>query len=81
MGRIGNSFSHLLLGPSTSLQQAQVEPSLQSLSDASLQAFALMSRELGRTMSTLVQPALSPLTEMCRRVLCAVPVEPGELFG
>ncbi|CAL8255672.1 unnamed protein product [Boreogadus saida] len=55
MGRIGNSLSHLLLGLSTSLQQAQVEPSLQSLRDASLQAFALMSRELGRTMSTLVQ--------------------------
>ncbi|CAL8339408.1 unnamed protein product [Boreogadus saida] len=55
MGRIGNSLSHLLLGLSTSLQQAQVEPSLQSLSDASLQAFALMSRELEGTMSTLVQ--------------------------
>ncbi|CAL8253634.1 unnamed protein product [Boreogadus saida] len=55
LGRIGNSLSHLLLGLSTSLQQAQVEPSLQSLSDASLQAFALMSRELGRTLSTLVQ--------------------------
>ncbi|KAK0147606.1 hypothetical protein N1851_012909 [Merluccius polli] len=50
MGRIGNSLSHLLLGLSTSLQQAQVEPSLQSLSDASLQAFALMARELGRTI-------------------------------
>ena len=87
MGRIGNSLSHLLLGLSTSLQQAQAEPSLQSLSDASLQAFALMSRELGRTMSTLVQTrrqvwlAQSPLTETCRRVLRAVPVEPGELFG
>ncbi|CAL8388517.1 unnamed protein product [Boreogadus saida] len=87
MGHIGNSLSHLLLGLSTSLQQAQVEPSLQSLSDASLQAFALMSRELGRTMSTLVQTrrqvwlAQSPLTETCRRVLRAVPVEPGELFG
>ncbi|CAL8236507.1 unnamed protein product, partial [Boreogadus saida] len=68
-------------------QQAQVEPSLQSLSDASLQAFALMSRELGRAMSTLVQTrhqvwlVQSPLTETCRRVLRAVPVEPGELFG
>ncbi|KAK0151644.1 hypothetical protein N1851_007054 [Merluccius polli] len=87
MGRIGNSLSHLLLGLSTSLQQAQVEPSLQSLSDASLQAFALMSRELGRTMSTLVQThrqvwlAQSPLTETCRKVLRAVPVETGELFG
>ncbi|KAK0146804.1 hypothetical protein N1851_013823 [Merluccius polli] len=81
MGRIGNSLSHLLLGLSTSLQQAQVEPSLQSLSDASLQAFALMARELGRTMSTLVQTrrqvwlAQSPLTETCRKVLRAV------LFG
>ncbi|CAL8237246.1 unnamed protein product, partial [Boreogadus saida] len=71
MGRIGNSLSHLLLGLLTSRQQAQVEPSLQSLSDASLQAFALMSRELGRTMSTLVQTrrqvwlAQSPLTETC----------------
>ncbi|KAK0130707.1 hypothetical protein N1851_034661 [Merluccius polli] len=87
MGRIGNSLSHLLLGLSTSLQQAQVEPSLQTLSDASLQAFALMARELGRTMSTLVQTrrqvwlAQSPLTETCRKVLRAVPVEPGELFG
>ncbi|CAL8389024.1 unnamed protein product [Boreogadus saida] len=71
MARIGNSLSHLLLGLSTSLQQAKVEPLLQSLSDASLQAFALMSRELGRTMSTLVQTrrqvwlAQSPLTETC----------------
>ncbi|KAK0136266.1 hypothetical protein N1851_027838 [Merluccius polli] len=87
MGRIGNSLSHLLLGLSTSLQQAQVEPSLQTLSDASLQAFALMARELGRTISTLVQTrrqvwlAQSPLTETCRKVLRAVPVEPGELFG
>ncbi|KAK0156351.1 hypothetical protein N1851_000348 [Merluccius polli] len=87
MGRIGNSLSHLLLGLSTSLQQAQVEPSLQSLSDASLQAFALMSMELGRTMSTLIQTrrqvwlAQSPLTETCRKILRAVPVEPGELFG
>ena len=77
MGRIGNSLSHLLLGLSTSLQQAQVEPALQSLSDASLQAFALMSREFGRTMSTLVQTrrqvwlAQSPLTETCRKVLSA----------
>ncbi|CAL8348651.1 unnamed protein product [Boreogadus saida] len=53
----------------------------------SLQAFALMSRELGRVMSTLVQTrrqvwlAQSPLTEACRKALRAVPVIPGELFG
>ena len=51
MGRIGNSLSHLMLALSTSLQAA-VEPSMQDISDASLQAFALMSRELGRVMST-----------------------------
>ncbi|CAL8387200.1 unnamed protein product [Boreogadus saida] len=83
MGRIGNSLSHLMLALSTSLQQAAVEPSTQDLSDASLQAFALMSRELGRVMSTLVQTrrqvwlAQSPLTEACRKALRAVPVVPG----
>ena len=87
MGQIGNSLSHLMLALSTSLQQAAVEPSMQDISDASLQAFALMSRELGRVMSTLVQTrrqvwlAQSPLTEACRRALRAVPVTPGELFG
>ncbi|CAL8253873.1 unnamed protein product [Boreogadus saida] len=87
MGRIGNSLSHLMLALSTSLQQAADEPSTQDLSDASLQAFALMSRELGRVMSTLVQTrrqvwlAQSPLTEACRKALRAVPVLPGELFG
>ncbi|CAL8255593.1 unnamed protein product [Boreogadus saida] len=87
MGRIGNSLSHLMLALSTSLQQAAVEPSTQHLSDASLQAFALMSSELGRVMSTLVQTrrqvwlAQSPLTEACRKALRAVPVVPGELFG
>ncbi|CAL8348958.1 unnamed protein product [Boreogadus saida] len=87
MGRIGNSLSHLMLALSTSLQQAAVEPSTQDLSDASLQAFALMSRELGRVMSTLVQTlrqvwlAQSPLTEACRKALRPVPVAPGELFG
>lgn len=87
MGRIGNSMSHLLLAQSASLQGATVDASIHSFSDASLQAFALMSRELGRLMSTLVQArrqvwlAQSPLTEACRRTLRGVPVEPGELFG
>ncbi|XP_033976818.1 uncharacterized protein LOC117474901 [Trematomus bernacchii] len=40
--RHGNSLSHLILAVSTSLQQAPAEPSLLGLSDASLQAFALM---------------------------------------
>ncbi|MEQ2161026.1 hypothetical protein GOODEAATRI_005431 [Goodea atripinnis] len=49
--------------------------------------FALMTRELGRTLSTLVHArrqvwlAQSPLTEPCRRMLRALPVVLGELFG
>ncbi|CAL8404419.1 unnamed protein product [Boreogadus saida] len=42
-----------MLALSTSLQQAAVESSTQDLSDASLEAFALMSRELGCVMSRL----------------------------
>ena len=53
-----------------------------NFSDTSLQAFALMSRELGQLMSTLVQVrhqvclAQSPLTEACRRNLRRDPMEP-----
>lgn len=47
MGRIGNSLSHLMLALSASLQHTAVDASSTSLSDASLQAFALMSRSLG----------------------------------
>ncbi|XP_037604355.1 uncharacterized protein LOC119475586 [Sebastes umbrosus] len=87
MGRMGNSLSHLMLALSASLQEAAPDVSSTSLSDASLQAFALMSRELGRLMSMLVQTrrqvwlAQSPLSETCRRTLRTVPVEPGHLFG
>lgn len=87
MGRLGNSLSHLLLGLSTALETAQVEGPTLGLLDASLQTFALMSRELGRLLSTLsvarrqVWLAQSPLTESCRRTLRNLPVVPGELFG
>ncbi|XP_074506781.1 uncharacterized protein LOC141776850 [Sebastes fasciatus] len=53
MGRMGNSFSHLILALSQSLQETGTDPAAQTLSDASLQAFAFMSRELGRLMSTM----------------------------
>ncbi|CAL8268003.1 unnamed protein product [Boreogadus saida] len=62
MGRIGNSMSHLMLALSASLQEVAVGALAHDFSDASLQAFALMSRELGRVMSTLVQ---------ARRQVCA----------
>ncbi|MEQ2173025.1 hypothetical protein GOODEAATRI_027490, partial [Goodea atripinnis] len=87
MGRIGNSVSHLMLGLSSSLESVPLDQSTQGLLDASLQAFALMTRELGRTLSTLVRAqrqvwlAQLPLTEPCRRTLRALPVVPGELFG
>ena len=53
MARIGNSMSHLVLALSHCLQSPVVEQSAQALSEASLQAFAYMSRELGRVMSSL----------------------------
>ncbi|MEQ2168715.1 hypothetical protein GOODEAATRI_017653, partial [Goodea atripinnis] len=46
MGRIGNSLSHLLLGLSSFLEWIPLDQSTQGLLDASLQAFALMTREL-----------------------------------
>ncbi|XP_074470437.1 uncharacterized protein LOC141754903 [Sebastes fasciatus] len=87
MGRLGNTLSHLILSLSQSLQTAGVDASVQSLSDASLQAFGLITRELGRLLSTLtltrrqVWLAQSPLSEPGRRALRTLPVVPGELFG
>ncbi|MEQ2187332.1 hypothetical protein GOODEAATRI_003645 [Goodea atripinnis] len=86
MGRIGNSLSHLMLGLSSSLESVPLDQSTQGLLDASLQAFPLMTRELGRTLSTLVHArrqvwlAQSSLTEPCSRTLRALPVVSGELF-
>ncbi|KAK7905160.1 hypothetical protein WMY93_017767 [Mugilogobius chulae] len=87
MGRTGNSLSHLLLGLASSLETAGIDAPTQGLVDTSLQAFAFMSRELGRLLSILTQVrrqvwlAQSPLTDNCRRTLRALPVIPGELFG
>lgn len=53
MGCIGNSFSHLILALSQSLLSWGADVSIQSLSDASLQACTLMTRDLGRLKSTL----------------------------
>ncbi|MEQ2173998.1 hypothetical protein GOODEAATRI_003228, partial [Goodea atripinnis] len=86
-GRVGNSMAHLMFALSASLQDSGGATAAVGFSDAALQAFALMTRELGRVMSFLVQArrqvwlAQSPLTEACRRTLRGVPVVPGELFG
>uniref|UniRef100_UPI0037E7B013 uncharacterized protein n=1 Tax=Semicossyphus pulcher TaxID=241346 RepID=UPI0037E7B013 len=60
MGRVGNSLSHLILALSQSLQTSSVDASVQSLSDASLQAFAFMTRELvpGELFGPAAQQAL-----------------------
>ncbi|MEQ2188721.1 hypothetical protein GOODEAATRI_017886, partial [Goodea atripinnis] len=87
MGHIGNSLFHLMLGLSSSLESVPLDQLTQGLLNASLQAFALMTRELGRTLSTLVHArrqmwlAQSSLTEPCRRTLRALPVVPGERFS
>ena len=75
IGRVGNSLLHLMLTPSASQQEAMLSASVHSFGDVPLQAFALMARELGRLMSTLVQAchhvwlAQLPLTETCWRTL------------
>lgn len=87
IGRLGNSLSHLALALSQSLRDTEADTAIQSLSDASLQAFAYMSRELGRLMATLtiarrqVWLAQSPLSESCRGALRTLPVVPGQIFG
>ena len=48
MGWISNSFSHFILGLSQVLQESGVDSSAQTLSDASLQTFEFLSRELER---------------------------------
>ena len=62
VGRLGNSFSHIVLALSQTIQEARkheasgADPSAQTLSDASLQTFAYMTRELGRLSTvTLVR--------------------------
>lgn len=86
MGRIGNSMSHLMLALTQTVQGTDQAAS-QELCDASLQAFAYMSRELGRLMAYLtlarrqIWLAQSPLAEADRRVLRSLQVRPGELFG
>lgn len=50
-GHIGNSLSPLMLALSASLQETGADPSTTSLSDASLQAYALSTRELGENTS------------------------------
>jgi len=47
-------LSHLMLALSASLQQAALDVSSTNLNDASLQAYAMMSRKLGCLMPTLM---------------------------
>ena len=87
MARVGNSLSHLILALDQSLVKAGADTATQSLSEASLRAFAYMTKDLGVLMSTLtvarrqVWLAQAPLSESCRRTLRALPVVPGQIFG
>ncbi|MEQ2224438.1 hypothetical protein ILYODFUR_007420, partial [Ilyodon furcidens] len=87
MARIGNSLSVLLLAQSQMLQPGMAGAALGDTNDAALQAFGLMSRELGRLLSTLVVTrrqvwlAQAPISDDCRQSLRRLPVIPGQLFG
>ena len=78
VGRLGNLLSHIVLALSQTIRGSGADPSAQTLSDASLQTFAYMTRELGRLMSTVtlarrkVWLAQSPLSEVCRRTLLSL---------
>ena len=87
MARMGNSLSVLLLAQSRILE-SESGSELNNVNDVALETFALMSRELGRVMSTLVVArrqvwlAQAPkLSDHCRKVLRQLPVVPGQLFG
>ncbi|KAJ8364380.1 hypothetical protein SKAU_G00132110 [Synaphobranchus kaupii] len=87
MARLWNSISVLMLAQAQMLQPHPVDSSIGDLNDASLQAFASMSRELGRLMSTLVVArrqvwlAQAPLSDDLRGTLRKHPVILGRIFG
>ncbi|KAK7898748.1 hypothetical protein WMY93_019601 [Mugilogobius chulae] len=54
-GRLGNSLAHLMFALSASLQEGGTPTNAVGFSDAALHTFALMTRELGRVMSYIVQ--------------------------
>ncbi|KAE8291436.1 hypothetical protein D5F01_LYC11041 [Larimichthys crocea] len=77
MGRIGNSFSNLVLALSQTLQTTGADAQTQGFSYASLQAFAFRTRELGRLMSTLTLARRQVWLATLRTLL----VVPGQMFG
>ncbi|MEQ2207720.1 hypothetical protein XENOCAPTIV_017486 [Xenoophorus captivus] len=80
-------MAHLMFALFASLQDAGGATVAVGFNDTTLQAFVLMTRELGHVMYFLVQAhrqiwlAQSSLTEACRRTLRGVPIMPGELLG
>lgn len=80
-------MSHLLLALLSSLQEGNAHEESITSCDTLLEAFGLITRELGRTISFLVQALFqvwlcqSGLTEASRRTRQALPVEPGAFFG
>lgn len=86
IGRFGNSLSHLILVLSQVLQQAGADSTSQTLKHAFLQAFASMSRELGRLMLSValdchqVWLAEVPLSEGCHCTHWSLPVVPDHIY-
>ncbi|CAJ1074276.1 uncharacterized protein LOC125891834 [Xyrichtys novacula] len=85
--RVGNSLSHLILALDKSIADAGADHATQSLSEASLRAFAYMAKDLGKVMSNLtlarrqVWLAQAPVSRQCKKKLCKLPVVPGQIFG
>ena len=75
-----------MLALSVSLQKGRVTADSVTFCDASLEAFGLLSKGVGRMMSVLVQTrrrvwlSHSSLTAASRRTLRVLPVEPGGMF-
>ncbi|CAB1312454.1 unnamed protein product, partial [Coregonus sp. 'balchen'] len=87
MTRIWKFLAVLMLAQNRMLQPEHADLDLCSLNDVSLQAFAFMTRELGRLMSTVVVTcrqvwfAQAPMSDDSRQMLRKLPVVLGLLFG
>ncbi|MEQ2192440.1 hypothetical protein XENOCAPTIV_011662 [Xenoophorus captivus] len=89
MVRIGNSLSMLLLAQSQMVQPGMAGVALGDTNNAALQAFGLMSKELGRLLANLVVMRCqvwleqAPVSDDCSQTLRSLPGRQllGQLYG
>ncbi|MEQ2228856.1 hypothetical protein ILYODFUR_012895 [Ilyodon furcidens] len=89
MARIGNSLSMLLLAQSQMLQPGMAGAALGDTNNAALQAFGLMSKELGHLLANLVVMRYhvwleqAPVSDDCSQILRSLPGRQllGQLYG